>query len=413
MGKTKYQIKTVDNCTASMLGAWGYAPSTVETMRADSKDSERERALSWVNGLVSKRGRDRGASIFLCGQLFPALLPDGKVVIMARPCRDRACPRCMHARSVRIGTALTDACKYRTDRGARLLFVTLTQPKKHAKDESAAGALDRVLDSWGRLTRTSSAKNNYVLRDMTCGGMRSIECVWSPRGKEHVRDGRVIHRVKFSGWHAHLHCIFEMYEGVTVEDFTDELRGTWAWACPGSVPRLCVNVQELDGARVSQCAKYCTKPFELPDERALQLFRAVESRHMMYGWGDWLAWSQWVEPTANPFEGAIMANETVRGLAKRWAKYEERGRGSLAPEPVGFLAWTFDEMREKQALTLKCSMPIDEIHRRLTLTAPAANTRADTRREEAIARKHELAEKKAAEAKAVDEWRGSIDPPAY
>jgi len=78
---------------------------------------------------------------------------------------------------------------------------------------------------------------------------------------------------------------------------------------------------------------------------------------MMYGWGDWLAWSRWVEPTVNPFEGAIMANETVQGLAKRWAKYEERGRGSLAPEPVGFLAWTFDELREKQALTLKHSMP--------------------------------------------------------
>lgn len=134
---------------------------------------------------------------------------------------------------------------------------------------------------------------------------------------------------------------------------------------------------------------------------------------MMYGWGEWLAWSQWVEPTENPFEGAIMANETVQGLAKRWAKYEERGRGSLAPEPVGFLAWTFDELRERQALTLKRSMPIDEIHHRLTLTAPAANTRADTRREEAIARKHELAERKAAEAEAVDEWRGSIDPPAY
>lgn len=401
-------LKTVDATVNRLLKKWGYAESAVERLREGGKDREREKALSWVNGLVSKRGRDRGKSIFFCGVLFPALLPDGRVVVMPRSCRDRGCPRCMASRAVSLGNAIAAAAAHREGAGAKLLFVTLTQPKAHAADEDASGALDRMLAAWGRLTRTSSGRKNYVLRDMMRGGLRSIECVWSGRGRQTVWEGRVTHTVKYSGWHAHLHCIFELEEGVTVEDFSDELRGTWEDVCPGANASLCVNIQPLAGDAVRQCAKYCTKPFELPGTRARELFRAVESRHMVYGWGEWLGWSSWVEPEPNPLAGAVLCVEPLHALLKRFAEYDEQGRGALVPEPASFAEWHTCPDRGERTHRLVTAMPIRELHSALAASAMSANESAQKARE--LSRER-AAEREANKKPSPPKWRGGYAPP--
>lgn len=372
-----------------MLGELGFSEKALARIDLQSMDPERELALAWLSGMVSPRGRDRGKSIRDCGRLFPALLPDGQIVVMARPCKDRGCPRCMKRKAGETGRQLREACSARLALGKRLLFVTLTQAKRPLKQEGAGEAVDRLLAGWAKLTRSKSGRRNDALRSMFFGAMRSVECVWAGRGKkvwsrrekdqskaDWKRTRRLFHTVRFNGWHAHCHCVFELSDDVSREDFEREIRAVWRWASPESHPDVCVDVQEVKVEAVGECCKYVTKPFELPEWRAKELFRAVESRHMVYGVKGWKSWRSWATEEDNPYAGALLAAESLRTMALRFEKYEARGRGAIEAPSVAFMEYHRCKERERTIKRVAAVREREDVFKGLGRTAGSQNTAA-------------------------------------
>jgi len=387
----------------------GYSRDAIEDLSAVSKDDERERVLEWAEGLKSNRGTDWAKAIRDCGRIFPALLPDGKVVLLPRPCKVRACPRCMKARSVKLGHELRAVCRERmhetvqnpdgseATRKRRFAFVTLTQRKRVVQNEGCAQAVSRILRSWGKLTGSSSRRRNEDLRAMISGGVRGLECVWSGRGRkvyerrrpgqsreQYFRERQVSHKVRASGWHAHLHCIFELREWPSCEhwfdEFAAELRDVWAWASPKSDPAIGVDVQKLDIDSVFQVAKYVSKPLALSGHRARELFQAVHSRRLLNGFGDWVSWRKWAPEEPNPYEGAKLCAVSMQTIAKTWAEYEARGRGARLAPSVAFCEWHHCEDRSQTIRRVVGTLEMSDLLKRLTASARTANKQAEGKR---------------------------------
>jgi hypothetical protein len=158
----------------------------------------------------------------------------------------------------------------------------------------------------------------------------------------------------------------ELAPGVERRQFESVLRETWRWACPDSDPAVAVNVQTLRPEIVGQCAKYITKPFELPEQRARELFKAVHARRMVEGFGQWRGWKKWVPEPENPYAGAVFAHVDMRQLAYRYTSYEMVGRGSvLNAAPVAFKQWSYDSDLEKSVEKVVAVLPVGEVHERL------------------------------------------------
>ena len=433
---------TVTEQTSNFLASLGFSEAFLDQLSEGAKDEARAKALAWVNGMVSSRGRDRGKAVRDCGRLFPALLPSGKVVILARPCKDRACPRCMVARATKLGNQLRAACEVKAKSGAGLCFVTLTQKKAHASSEGPGEAIARLMTSWARLTRSSSRKRNARLRAMMVGGVRGIECVWSGKGSEVFtprakgqdltewkETRKVSHVVRYSGWHAHMHCVIELAHpgrqlGEPIEELEHELREVWRWASKRSDPEQGVDVQEVQSRNVGQVAKYCTKPFELPEARARELFSAIHSRRLLDGFGGWRGWRSWAPEEDSPYAGASLASVSLASLAYRHRTYEARGRGAKTPEriaskiegvtmpapvdspehgpraaaPVSFKQWRQCGETGSMSETTVAVLSLDQVHERLKIQAGEANFAAVARwseKTEAKSDAHESSEARA------------------
>ena len=312
----------------------GWSAEAIGELADASQPKARTRALRWVWGLETRRrevdgrevgGRNRGHRVKHCGVAYPCMLESGRITIRARTCRDRACPACMVRRSRDYGAALRLLFESRAaSRGSSepFAFVTLTQPKRHIRAEGAADAVSRLLSSWSDLTSTRLAIGRGGRKIFT-GAVRSIECVWSGRGKAH-RNGHG--RVRFTGWHAHAHAMFELSEGVTVAELELHLETAWQWCSPGASTKA-LDVQTLDRDAVGQVAKYVSKPFDLPQKRARELFIAVEGRRMIEGVGTLKGWRKYI-PEKVPEDKVVAWGECSIGtLGERWAKYRQRGRG--------------------------------------------------------------------------------------
>jgi len=284
--------------------------------------------------------------------------------------------------------------------GAReFAFVTLTQPKLHVRHEDCAGAIARFFASWTALVNAGSRKRNATLRMMIRGGLRSVEVVWSQRRKRiFTRDGRPTERrVRYSGWHVHAHCIFELESGVRVEDFAKVLRAAWRELSEGSEPEKCVDVQPLDLRRVGQLAKYLTKVFELPDSRARELFRAAHGRQILCGFGDWRGWRGWVERPPTEFAGCMWGSESMDRLSERVLKYHEANRGALVDPAVVFQAFEWiSEDGEKKRIRLSESLGLETALKRLRQSSFAINERATER---AVSRAERRASRRTAKRK--------------
>jgi hypothetical protein len=334
----------------------------------------------------------------------------------------------MKARSRKLGDELRAVCQDRmteplhlpdgTPRSfeRRFVWITLTQKKRSTQNEDCAGAFARISKSWTRLTAPASKHRNEDLRGMIAGGVRGFEVVWSGRGKE-VFEGRKavlfrlndarkkrgeppvsvvprakyfdarrkLHQVRYSGWHAHIHAIVELRNFPSSDwyaDFEEEVREVWAWASPGSSPEIGVDVQRLDLDSVFQVAKYVSKPLSLPPKRAKELFRAIHSRRMLNGFGSWLSWRKWAPESENPYAGAKLCAQSIQTIARRFAEYEERGRGSLAPEHLSFCEWHHCSERGKTYRRLVASMSPLEVRARLHASAAMSNRAASMRNQE-------------------------------
>ena len=342
---------------------------------------QRLRACEMLEGEKTSKGKDRADAIRGCGRLRMTCDSQMRVGVMAEQCRDRACPRCAALRSAKLGAELRSASECRIGRsmrckscrelhprdqphrddcpacvaidkhvrkvsvsGRRHWFVTLTQLKKTWQSENASQALDRVLWSWRRLMGSSYRSRNRDLRDMVTGGIRALEITWSGRGSKLCGCESACgcsYKVKYSGYHAHLHCIMETPDWVELEDLETVLRIIWEWASPGCDPDKGVNVQYLHTTNVGQCAKYVSKPYSAPPRRAREMFNALEGRRMFQGFGEWLSWRKWVFSEGEPVSVSV---DTLKSLAWRWSKYSQGGRGSTRAESleIPFERWAYD-----------------------------------------------------------------------
>ena len=310
--------------------------------------ADRARAIGWVAGLRTRgrrdprtgqrsEGTDRSLRLSLCGRLVIARLtsPRGASIWTTRSawCRDRACPLCQRARQRRLGAELRQWCSQRAE---RIYFVTLTQPKASLAEEGCKGAVDRILGTYRRAYGSGRASGRLV-RLLWRGGIRSCETVIAAAGTLR-RDGTT---VALTGWHAHLHSLWELAprpEGADLEAVADRLRRhalrriaalgreptsdssssrvrawsvvaqwsvalehhwaevaiavcrlAWLDACPGA-SAAAQDVQVADNKKIGQVTKYVTKPFELRPSYAREAFGALVDRRMLLAWGTWRSW---------------------------------------------------------------------------------------------------------------------------
>lgn len=367
--QTTEYVEGPKGLTSAYLRGLGFGSDFLGRLERDSMMPERARAAKWLQGATTRSGKERSGAIRRCGKIRLRLRSDGVLGVYGEQCRDRGCPRCQVRRSRELASELREAVTARRrDTKRRQLFVTLTQPKYTWQRERCGAAVSRCLDSWARATRSSSRKRNAAFRDTFSGGIRALEVTWSGRNTK-MRNGG---RVKFSGFHAHLHCVFEVAEGYTAKDFTRELLPVWEWAAPGVDVSRGVQVKNVDEKRVGQLAKYVTKPFDSPPHRAREIFEGLDGRQVHAGFGEWRSWRKWVEPEESEHDFAASV-EPLDEIAARWFKYEERGRGGLSPEPVVFGKWKSCPVTGRSQHTAVAAASTSEIAQRLRAAARQAN----------------------------------------
>ncbi len=246
--------------------------------------------------ILTSTGEPRSARIKDCGHLRPAIRGTEYGVAHWR-CHDRLCPSCAERRAREMASALFFFAQHRAESGRLVLFVTLTQLKRPVHVESPEKAITRWLDAWREMTdrRFYKRKTTVGMRFnmMTAGAIRGIELTWSPKGKRNA-DGSV---VKYSGWHAHGHCLVEIMPGISFRQADRELMGMWR-AVSGGAKASAQNVQQVAPALPgteerckSRIYEVCKYPLKLPgfDNESVLCFaaEALASRRVVDGIGEW------------------------------------------------------------------------------------------------------------------------------
>ena len=279
--------------------------------------------------VLTDRGTHRADRLGRCGALMPARAVLGRARDPAvgpaavlygmapRHCRDRMCPSCQRSHARKLGrelgevveevkrewTAVLDGALGRgisRDAAKRdctsLLFLTVTQRKRHIAREPLAGAVERLQAAWERLRKRKAWKG------MVVGGARAIEVTWSPEGEVHhsLSDGSK-HTVEYDGWHAHIHAVVELAAGVSRSAFLAMFREHWSEGGidgRGRAFRPCADavvtkgaVVRLDPARVAQVCKYVSKPLQKSydghESRLVELAQALDRKRMFNTFGGW------------------------------------------------------------------------------------------------------------------------------
>lgn len=277
----------------------------------DTDAFDRQRTLAWMGDLRTRGGKLRADRIRQCGWLHPARSSDEggawEYGVHHKWCRDRFCIRCQRARSsdltVRARAFMAD--REANGEGSGLyLFATFTQTKEPHTDEDCRAACNRILAAWGKY-RGKCRPVARVVNMYLAGGIRGLDVAWSLRGRDHRHGGTA---VEFSGWHAHLHCLFELkppppdmveeYGGnlelartVWIKEARSALVEMWGRVSPGSLKHAqCVRV--ATGVDVYQVCKYVAKPLELKASAKIcrELAVSMGNRQVVVGWGTWLKW---------------------------------------------------------------------------------------------------------------------------
>lgn len=211
-----------------------------------------------------------------------------------------------------MSAALREFRAQRADQGARMVFVTLTQPKH--RGEGPRAAYDRLMRAWRRLREWRDFKALVV------GGVRGVEVPYT--------TPETNPRVEFKGWHAHLHMAWELAPGVNWSVAKRHVLDRWLRIVGGH--ELGQDFQELDDTNVHQVAKYATKPFELADDLAPKFFRQMAGCRLIDGWGDW-----------RHFRAVARKHEEPGDKWCRGPSFHELGRAATAGETVGFTRKVF------------------------------------------------------------------------
>lgn len=182
-------------------------------------------------------------------------------------------------------------------RASPFVFATLTQPKRARHLEQPRAAVERIVRAWKRMTDTHGALGRRF-REYFAGGLRTVEVTYSRRGERQHNGGR---RTQFSGYHAHLHVLLEVAEGVDRSIAMYELREMWLEAQPDATASAqCIRAAAVADAH--QLCKYVTKPLELVagnDAVLRELFAGLHGLRLLQAFGCWLGraeregWRSW------------------------------------------------------------------------------------------------------------------------
>lgn len=169
--------------------------------------------------------------------------------------------------------------------GVAFLFATLTQVKYPAWNEDARSAVQRLYHSWRLLVNGRHFRAGF--RERFAGGLRSVETTWSPAGAEREHGGTVA----FDGFHAHLHVMLEVREGVDAAEAAGWLQRAWVSCSPDAdAAAQVVRRARFDDAH--QLVKYVTKPLEdyseTPDV-VRALFAGLHGLRLLQAFGSWVA----------------------------------------------------------------------------------------------------------------------------
>lgn len=239
---------------------------------------------------------DRSIRILSCGHLRPAYRGN-ELGVAHWHCKDRLCPYCAERRAREYSSAarafIADRVKAKRffvggDDGLRvlehrvqILFCTLTQLKQPTKYETAQQSYDRLMGTWRRMQNSKSKLGREFAKHFV-GGARAVELKYSQKGDKHGA-----HVVKYSGWHPHLHCLFEVRWGVNTGDAIRCMHKLWQECSPTSTGAG-RDVQLVDNRRVGQLCKY---PLKLPElvnvETIREAAKVLADRKTLVGFGTW------------------------------------------------------------------------------------------------------------------------------
>lgn len=248
-----------------------------------AKTDRRARAMGWIEGLTTATGCDRAERVRRCGEVELCYNPRRDVFAWRhRWCRDRACPACQHQRTLRGQAGLRQRFEERMGLPFEHLGVTLTTKKLDARIEGPKDAAKRHLAKVRRFTRSQ------IFQDTVTGYARTLEVVWKARGWSTRANGSR-YFVECDGWHAHTHWCLEVRESLPLAKL-EELRAWWTSNADGlgfESSEEGQKWQHQDERNVGQLAKYITKPFELPPDRALVFFRDMAHTKLVASGGTW------------------------------------------------------------------------------------------------------------------------------
>jgi hypothetical protein len=142
----------------------------------------------------------------------------------------------------------------------RLKLVTLTQQAVHG--EKYADALERLSKAWKKLSRRVGWTRHVE------GGLRATEATWN---------------ASKGWWHVHAHVLVD-------SDYfpKDELSELWTSCSPGS---FISDIREATGSGpedvLHEVLKYCTKAWEVPGAKVIEMLEGMASRRLVQTFGTW------------------------------------------------------------------------------------------------------------------------------
>lgn len=307
------QLLTAHDTSAVSEAALSYAESLGFDI-ANHDDRSRAASRRLVADLLlragseTRSGRPRWRRVAGCGRLHSAKC-GGELGASHAWCHDRACERCQRERMSKLAAQLRRVADARMEAGAALLFVTLTRVKRSTSEENAGAALGGLGTELSYLLNKGKSAAARKLRRYIAGGVRFVEMTWSPRG---YRDGsQGPYYVPYSGWHAHLHGIFELTaapDGVSASQHQREARraliDAWMTIQHNEVNERAQVVAPLDRARIGQVTKYPLKPFDAPNPRRLiEGVEAFANTRQHQSFGTWIGWVKQAEELREDFGG--------------------------------------------------------------------------------------------------------------
>jgi hypothetical protein len=261
-----------------------------------AKVVDRRRVAESLAGVLTRNGTNRSDRIKCCGRVQVAKM--GNRYGLARgSCHDRLCPRCCRTRANQQGAKLRVFAEPMVAAG-RLLFVTLTQVKRDVLGETVLEAIDRLRANYRRVFNSKNKAGRRIAA-MLLGGLRVIELAWSPKGKRAGRGGKDLW-VDFSGWHAHLHMLVQVADGVSLAAAAAEIQQAWLLlADAGECEAAAQYVTPADEGRIHELTKYPFKPLEISNPRRLrEVAAAIDGLHADQAFGTWKGWRKTVPDAA-------------------------------------------------------------------------------------------------------------------